>query len=593
MKRLLRFALFVVAAGAAGTAAADVPATRDFSAERFRWTFARTGILGAEWAQVPGHLSFDFGVWVGTANDPLIMYQVIDGRHTRVGSLVEQRTSANLVASLSLWGRFELGLDVPLILAQQEGDIGSFGMLDSISGVGFGDLRVAPKIALLDRGRNGLGISITPAVTLPTANGKNYRGDSSVMFAPELGISKRFGVVRAAVNVGYRMREEKQLANLTVDDEVFATAAAGVRVAEPVELQLGLSGATAANDIFGASNRNYLEANGGATFALGNTGLLLSAMVGTGLDQGFGAPDWRAVLGLRFGKINESSAPAHTRDGVPDLKKDEAGVPDPDTDGDGIPDALDKCPMEPETVNGFDDDDGCPDAGDRDADGIRDDVDQCPDEPEDFDHFEDEDGCPDLDNDKDGVTDVQDRCPNIAGPVENAGCPDTDRDGDTVVDRLDNCPDQKGPPKFHGCPDKQLVVITSQKLEILDVVYFALDKAVIQSRSNRLLDQVANVLKAHPEISNLSIEGHTDDQGKPAYNKDLSQRRADAVMAYLVKRGVDAGRLQAIGYGQDQPIADNVTKVGRAKNRRVEFKIVGAPWVQVQPTGPGADTIEK
>lgn len=103
---------------------------------------------------------------------------------------------------------------------------------------------------------------------------------------------------------------------------------------------------------------------------------------------------------------------------------------------------------------------------------------------------------------------------------------------------------------------------------------------MIQKRSNKLLDQVANVLKAHPEITSVQIEGHTDNQGKPDYNKDLSQRRADAVRTYLVKKGVDADRITAIGFGQEKPVAENTTKAGKAKNRRVEFKIIGAPWIQ-------------
>jgi outer membrane protein OmpA-like peptidoglycan-associated protein len=192
---------------------------------------------------------------------------------------------------------------------------------------------------------------------------------------------------------------------------------------------------------------------------------------------------------------------------------------------------------------------------------------------EDFDQFIDEDGCPDLDNDNDSLTDDVDGCPNEAGPIENKGCPDTDRDGDGVVDRLDNCPDEKGSPDNFGCVQKQLVQITGTKLVIVDSVIFATAKAKIRRRSFRLLNNVADVIKAHPEINTVIVEGHTDDRGGDEYNLDLSTRRATAVVAYLVKRGVSAERLLPKGFGEANPVDSNKSKKGRLNNRRVEFTI--------------------
>src|SRR4029079_15730730 len=130
------------------------------------------------------------------------------------------------------------------------------------------------------------------------------------------------------------------------------------------------------------------------------------------------------------------------------------------------------------------------------------------------------------DNDKDGIVDAEDACPLEPGPVANKGCPDADRDGDTVVDRLDNCPDEKGPPDNAGCPTKQLVKIGDDRLDILESVYFKTDRATIEPRSFTLLDNVAAVLKAHDQLK-IQVEGHTDNQGGEAYNKKLSQRRAE------------------------------------------------------------------
>ena len=85
---------------------------------------------------------------------------------------------------------------------------------------------------------------------------------------------------------------------------------------------------------------------------------------------------------------------------------------------------------------------------------------------------------------------------------------------------------------------------------------------------------MAGVLKEHPELIKLEVQGHTDNKGVAAANKKLSQDRATAVQKALVTRGVEAGRLSAVGYGQDVPVDDNTTETGRARNRRVQFKIL-------------------
>jgi outer membrane protein OmpA-like peptidoglycan-associated protein len=264
-------------------------------------------------------------------------------------------------------------------------------------------------------------------------------------------------------------------------------------------------------------------------------------------------------------------------------------VPEPDNDKDTVLDASDGCPFEA----GAPDNKGCP-VKDGDGDGIADDKDRCAAEPEDVDAFQDEDGCPDLDDDGDTVADTIDNCRLEPGPIVNRGCPDKDRDGDTVVDRLDNCPDEKGDPANAGCVKKQLVVLGDKKLEILDKVYFKTNKDIIQRRSFALLDNVAQVLTAQAQLK-VRIEGHTDDVGNDAYNKDLSQRRSDAVMAYLIEHGVDAARLEAVGWGEEKPMMPNKNTKARAANRRVEFVIVsGAETpIEQQDTGPQKDTIDK
>ncbi len=238
-----------------------------------------------------------------------------------------------------------------------------------------------------------------------------------------------------------------------------------------------------------------------------------------------------------------------------------------DSDGDGIKDDLDACPLQPEDFDGFEDDDGCPDP-DNDNDGIPDISDKCPNEPEDIDGFQDDDGCPDPDNDNDGVLDVEDNCPNEAGPASNYGCPIVDSDGDGVFDPDDRCPHT--PPGVevdrYGCP-------TAPKIEgkmVLEGVKFASGKTEFTPGSEAALDKLYESLKAYPDLR-VEIQGYTDNWGKESANKALSEKRAKAVMNYLIDKGIASYRLKAIGYGEANPIASNKTKAGRAKNRRIEI----------------------
>ncbi len=246
-----------------------------------------------------------------------------------------------------------------------------------------------------------------------------------------------------------------------------------------------------------------------------------------------------------------------------------------DRDGDGILDPDDKCPDDPEDFDKFEDEDGCPDL-DNDADGIRDKDDKCPDDPEDMDKFEDTDGCPELDNDQDGLADTVDQCPNEAedkdGFEDDDGCPDPDNDNDTFLDKDDQCPLEFGVAP-DGCPKKYVnVVVTKTKIEIKQTIFFEFNKATIKSVSFNLLNEVAQALVDNPTIK-VEIQGHTDSVGNDKFNLKLSQKRAESVKTYLIKRGIDSSRMDPKGYGENVPIADNRTADGRSQNRRVEFVI--------------------
>lgn len=260
----------------------------------------------------------------------------------------------------------------------------------------------------------------------------------------------------------------------------------------------------------------------------------------------YGAPDLR-IVGLvgAYVPILESDASSPDRRAERRARwRDERMS---DRDNDGIPDDIDACPNEPEDHQGGDPNDGCPMPPDRDNDGIPDNLDKCPDRPEDKDGIDDGDGCPEDDADNDGIADATDACP------KEPGQPSSD-------------------PKRNGCPS--FIKLEGGKVRVLQQVHFATGKTTILPSSFPMLQEIANLLKVNPGIKRMSIEGHTDNRGAADMNKRLSQGRADSVMKWLVEHGIAADRLEAHGYGLEQPIEDNATEEGRSKNRRVEFKIL-------------------
>jgi outer membrane protein OmpA-like peptidoglycan-associated protein len=170
---------------------------------------------------------------------------------------------------------------------------------------------------------------------------------------------------------------------------------------------------------------------------------------------------------------------------------------------------------------------------------------------------------PPADADKDGLPDSADVCPNQPMEASQRGCPPPPPPAPAPV--VQPPPEDKGP---------KLAELKAGRIEIKDQVRFATSKSEILAESFPLLEDVAKILKAHPELTKLRIGGHTDNRGAHDYNVKLSQDRAEAVRRFLVDRGVEPGRLEAKGYGPDVPIATNDTAAGRQLNRRTEFESV-------------------
>ncbi|HLK99219.1 MAG TPA: OmpA family protein [Myxococcaceae bacterium] len=536
-------------------------------------------------------------------NAPLVLFE--DGQE--VGALVSGRVTGHLTAAYGLFDWLELSAQLPVLLTQSGDDLTSRGLAKPASGPALGTPYLGARLGLLaQRDEDPVDLSVGAQVGLPVGSAAALARDSSLRTIPSVMVGRRFGFLRAGLDAGLSLRAKTALSeDENIQDEVGTAMRLGAVLATTGERLRGELNVIASVPLQRESSA--IEALAGLRLPLSER-VEAYALAGLGLGDAPGTPGFRALLGVAYQYTPPKCVVGgkHTPDECPDLDEDndgvrngedtcanqggrvdEKGCPVKDTDGDGVMDPEDKCV----TVPGVARFQGCPDtdkdgiqdsedkcvtvAGearfqgcpDTDKDGIQDSEDRCREVP----GVAEFQGCPDTD--KDGIEDAKDRCPTEPGIAELQGCPSKDTDGDTLPDHRDNCRTEPGPVENQGCPveQKQLVEIRQDRIEIKEKVYFDSDKATIQRRSFKVLDQVAKIILERPELEKVWIEGHTDDVGTLEHNRQLSQRRADAVRAYLIKKGVAPGRLEARGFGKDRPVARGNTEKDRAANRRVEF----------------------
>ena len=487
-------------------------------------------------------------------------------------AIVSNSIFLDLYVSASLFGWVELALNMPFALYQTTDfswDEYPLSKLNKKAAVG--DLRILLKGKILDLNEYPVGLALIADLSTPTGQNGYMTSDDAVSFAIRAALEfNPWGKARMSVNLGYRYRPHRNVFGYDMGQSTLISGAASIPFFhEDLDVLLDFNGEITVdpdNSALVAKERPF-EADLAFRyrFLRGTTewwrGLALTAGVGTGLDS-VGAPDVRVMLGLNFHWVNGGAL----------------GV---DYDFGGYMTAVEPCP-DPELTPPSQIPDRCRDKTvDSDGDTIPDKEDKCPfaGRP----GFIDENGCP-PDRDGDTVPDYIDLCPDEGGQVDKNGCPYRDSDGDGLLDNVDKCPHE--PETFNGyededgCPDSDpdaLVELTSGKINIKEQVFFETAKAKIKPESFELLDQVAKLLIDNPHVGNVTVEGHTDSKGKYKSNMKLSQNRANSVMNYLIDKGVDAARLNAIGYGPDRPIDTNDTAEGRARNRRVEFVVLGLP----------------
>ena len=473
---------------------------------------------------------------------------------------------------------------------------------------GLGDARVDLRLTALDRRRDDMpaGLAVAGRVMLPTATVDAPLGSGGLSWEAALiadvAVGERLVV---AGNVGTRGQPAAELDGVTWDDQLFLRAGAGVGLTRHTGLSVDLNSYLTYAAIGEGASRPT-EVLGGGWWQV--DAWRLRAGVGAGLGDALGAPTVRALVSVSY----------------------EPPRIDDDPDRDGILGSKDACPEQAEDVDGVEDDDGCPErtrvtvrasspegepiagvqwvAGELSGAGedpleVFGSVQRITVSAEGYvtrtvearienqaaqevsvtlEHAvtagrvlvttKDEYGRP--------ITGAQWRILTLAyGPVD-ADTPQAVSPGEH---ELRVSADGFRPTLIPVTVVRQELVevevvmpvssaqLVGERIEIRDSVYFETDKAIIKPESYRLLTDVSEVLEDHPEILQLRIEGHTDSRADEAYNMDLSQRRAEAVRAFLIEKGVDPIRLVAVGYGEGMPLVPGENEAAWAKNRRVDF----------------------
>ncbi|NUP07929.1 MAG: OmpA family protein [Polyangiaceae bacterium] len=609
--RLLVVAVGLTGALCAGEAFAQETETRQVDLPKFNPAPAGDRFFGVPSPYAAGDMTFHAMVMLDYAREPLVLVRESDDETEDLGAVVSDQMFIHVGLNFSILSRIAISASMPFaVLSQGDAPSGGTVAFAEPEGAAVGDLRLGARFRLFGEYHDPFQIGIGGYFWMPTGFDNSYVSDGSFRAQPQLlmgGRADRFiwsvmagptlktsSTDLAGVQLGHQMNWGAGIGVLLLDKrtlQIHAETSGGVDVQEPD------ARSTNAEIIAGLKWRlpsvEFLELGLGA---------------GPGLTTGIGTPAVRGVFQFAYTPVIEEAKA--------------------DSDGDGIYDDVDACPKVPGVASDDPAKHGCPPEGDRDKDTILDKVDACPDEPGKPNKDPKKHGCPDRDTDKDGILDEVDACPNEPGvasddPKKN-GCPVHDKDGDGVIDEEDACIDIPGvkttDPKTNGCPpdtdgdgfrDDQdacpkekgvddpdpskrgcpkLVRFTDKEIVILEQVQFDFGKATIKAVSNPLLDSVAQVLKEHPEVLKVEVQGHTDNKGAKALNQKLSEARAKSVMEALVKRGLDASRLESKGYGMDQPLEGTVktqTDAQREKNRRVQFIVKDKKPVAVEEVKKG------
>lgn len=541
------------------------------AAQTNTWYLDRAQISGAPddgfmvWRPYMAERSRFYGMMaLGYTLNPLRDTAVTSDGNTqeRIQNPVAGQIIDYLSVGMELASRASFNVALPIAFYQFTGQdpqsrgVSSDGL--AVKKVSIHDLRIDTRVKAYESNNHKFRFGLGGALWAPTGDPNSFTSDTKTtgwIFANSEYDAGKFLI---AGHIGPHFRPDRSIggpngdlflgSELRFAGGVYVPMRSGrVRLGGEIFGTTGLfNKAGGPESTFFSGHNTSLEWMAQGRFGLGEKQKTWAMMgAGTRFSGGYGAPDLRVLVSighyLNIGDFDPKS---------PDKKvKVRPDVDDyaADRDKDGYPDDIDKCPDVPEDGKPPEPSDGCPAGSDRDNDGIPDAADACPDNPEDKDGIQDADGCPEDDADNDKIPDVEDRCPHEPG-LKNKN------------------------PEKNGCPG--LTKVTEDgEVALLEPIQFETGKAVIKAVSFPILDEVVALMQARPAL-NIGVYGHTDDVGADAMNMKLSKDRAASCMRYLTGKGIKASRLSSEGFGETKPLVPNDSKESRAKNRRVEFKIL-------------------
>ncbi len=456
---------------------------------------------------------------LGEGSNPIELQLLLDGALNPVRP-PPPRIDRRLGGWISMQGRvdsrFSLSVQIPVTL-REDGDLGPPS--GALPGAGVGDVRVGVRGALLST--PDVALAAQAAVELDTSQQQALTGDGRLVVEALLSGSRRLSDrMELLGNALVRFRPPRDLGTARLGNEIGLRGAGIYSLAPAWRAYLEVEAKTSLRDLSilttPAEWRLGLRA-----CALGR--LAFDTGAGTRLTQGLGAPDVRVLVSVRYSPA-ACAAAAPAEPPVDALLAELAAAR-------ALRDALARAEEEA--------------AAGASRAALR-----------------------------DGLHDSEEKAATLARKLREAEERDSDEDG--IPDILDNCPFEKGPVINRGCPmsQRQKVAMREDRIDILEKVQFTPGSARIRPRSFAMLDQVVSLLKTHPDVVSIQVEGHTDSTGSARTNTALSQARAESVTAYLVSHGVDRSRFVARGFGPSRPLATNATRTGREANRRVEFRVL-------------------
>ncbi|MBL4634569.1 MAG: OmpA family protein [Kofleriaceae bacterium] len=483
-----------------------------FNSELFKPGTSNTSFFSQSSAEILPSASYHLNLGLNLSTSPLVLRDPDSGAEIPGGEIVSQRTGAYLSGGLGLYSRYELGFALPLVLSQDGSGMMLLGNPD-LNAASLGDARFEAKARIWSTASLSVAAQLT--TTLPIGNDKALLGDPSPTIAPRIVLSVHRGRVHVGANMGVRIRTRNEVADLAVDDELVAGAGINVEVM-PSKLWI-LAEAYANRGMHTSQAEAFpAEAIAGVRYSLLGP-WQMQAGIGSGVGRGYGTPSFRGLLSFSYAP--KAMVPPEPSPIVPVVKVTPKPKP------------VEKAPPV-----------------DVDGDGILPPVDQCPEEAEDMDGFEDEDGCPDNDNDNDGIADSEDDCPDE---------PET----------LNGVDDQD------GCPDEGLITMKVNRIVLDDTVLFDQNRARVKRLGKKALRAIAVLYKQHPEWGVIKISGHSDSHGPRDYNLELSRRRASRVRDELILLGIDGAVISTEGFGESKLLHRGKGDSSSKKNRRVEFII--------------------